>query len=409
MKKILLVLLFITNLQIGKAQRIIVDHLVNDISFLAADDNNGRATSSIDELIVADDLAQKFEAIGLIPKGNKGYFFDYTYKLSKNIHDTLNENMPQRKGRNVVGFLDNHSSLSIVIGAHYDHCGRGFDGNSLDANPQGKIHNGADDNASGVAGVLELARYFTHNGIQEKYNILFMTFSGEELGLLGSKKWCENPTYPLANINYMLNMDMIGRLNDTTKKLLIYGVGTSNQWIPAIEKTNHFFVPKYDSAGVGPSDQTSFYLKDIPVLHFFTGQHSDYHKPTDDADKINFKGEAKVLDFMIDLIFELENQPRMQFMKTKNMDMKNNSFKVTMGVMPDYAFDGKGLRLDGVTENKPASKAGLQAGDVIIQIGESAINSMQDYMEQLGKHEKGETVLLKFMRKNEQKEAMLTF
>jgi Zn-dependent M28 family amino/carboxypeptidase len=409
MKKIILSLLVIANIYQTSAQRIIADHLFTDISFLASDDNNGRATSTPDELIVADYIANRFKAIGLQAKGTKGYFFDYTYKISAQPHDTNVANQPIKKGRNVIAFLDNKAKYSIVIGAHFDHCGRGYDGNSLDANPKGKIHNGADDNASGVADVLELARYFTNNGIQENYNFLFMTFSGEELGLIGSKKWCENPSYPLSKINYMLNMDMIGRLNDSTKKLLIYGVGTSNKWLPAIEKTNSYFVPKYDSAGVGPSDQTSFYLKDIPVLHFFTGQHSDYHKPTDDADKINYNGEANVLDFMIDLIFALDEQPKLDFMKTKTSDMSTSSFKVTMGVMPDYAYDGEGLRLDGVSDNKPASNAGLQVGDVIIQIEKATIRNMQDYMEQLGQHEKGETVRVIFIRKNERMETMLMF
>jgi hypothetical protein len=409
MKKIILLVSICCLFKHISAQRIVTEHLVTDISFLASDDNNGRATSSIDELIVADYIADKMKSIGLTPLGNKGYFYDFDYRVSSKAHDTTTAGEPLRKGRNVIAILDNQAKLSIVIGAHYDHCGRGFDGNSLDPNPKGKIHNGADDNASGVAGVLELARFFMHNGIDENYNFIFMTFSGEELGLIGSKKWCENPTYPLSQINYMINMDMIGRLNEETKKLLIYGVGTSDAFIPALEKTNSYFSMKYDSAGVGPSDQTSFYLKDIPVLHFFTGQHSDYHKPTDDIDKVNYEGEARVLENIVDLIFELDSKPKLSFLKTKTMEMKTGGFKVTMGVMPDYAFEEVGLRLDGVSDGKPADKAGLKAGDIILKIGERDVNNVNVYMEILGEHEKGETVTIYFQRKGVLMETSLTF
>jgi Zn-dependent M28 family amino/carboxypeptidase len=306
------------------AQRISPDLVMNHISYLSSDALGGRATATKDELKAAKYIVDQFKGIPLQPKGTDGFYFDFMYKYNPNIHDTNTTEIETKKGRNVIGFLDNGATQTIVIGAHYDHLGYGHDHNSLDANPEYKIHNGADDNASGVAGVIELARYFSLNGITEKYNFLFMTFSGEELGLIGSKKWCENPTVPLNTINCMINLDMIGRLNNETKKLLIYGVGTSPTWIPAIEKTNTYFSVKTDSAGVGPSDQTYFYLKDIPVVHFFTGQHSDYHKPTDDANKINAVGEAKVLEFIIDLDYYLYMRPKLSFLKTKN----NETYKI---------------------------------------------------------------------------------
>ncbi len=402
MKKIIFALLVSTVCVKSQAQRIIADHLVDDISFLASDKLNGRGTGTHDELVAAKYIAEKFEANHLKPLGTKGYYYDFTYKYNHKVHDTSTAGIATKRGRNVVGFLDNQADLTIVIGAHYDHCGLGFDHNSLDANPEGKIHNGADDNASGVAGVIELARYFSTNGIKEKYNFLFMTFSGEELGLIGSKKWCEKPTMPLSNINYMINMDMIGRLNDTTHKLIVYGIGTSSAWKPSLTKVNHSFSIKQDSSGVGPSDQTSFYLKDIPVLHFFTGQHSDYHKPTDDLDKINYKGEASVLELIVDLIMDLNEQPKLPFYKTKSPESTTSSFKVTLGVMPDYAFDGKGLRLDGVTDDKPASKAGLQQGDIILRMGDTNIDNIQDYMKVLSQHKKGDQVEVLIQRGSQQ-------
>ncbi|HKC68578.1 MAG TPA: M28 family peptidase, partial [Bacteroidia bacterium] len=231
----------------------------------------------------------------------------------------------------------------------------------------------------------------------------------EELGLLGSKKWCDKPTLPFDSINYMINMDMIGRLNDSTNKLIIYGVGTSPVFVTLIDKINNKFSIKKDSSGIGPSDQTSFYLKNIPVLHFFTGQHSDYHKPSDDVEKINFEGEKKVLDFIIDLITETETLPKLTFTATKNPDTKSTGFKVTMGVMPDYAFEGKGMRIDGVTDGKPAFKAGVKQGDIVIKLGDDVVDSVQTYMKALSKFKKGDTTKVKVLRDKKEIELTLTF
>ncbi len=388
----------------AKAQRINPDNVYNYIEFLSSDYLKGRATSSPEEIKAARYIAKRFRQFGLEPMGNDGYYYTFTYKVSTNPHDTADVSGSPKEGTNVLGYIDNGAPYTVVIGAHYDHLGLGHDHNSLDANPEGKIHNGADDNASGVAGVLELARYFAQNDITEKNNFLFMTFSGEELGLIGSKKWCEKPTLPLDKINYMLNMDMIGRLNDSTKKLLVYGIGTSSEWKDAIDKTNNYFSVKHDSAGIGPSDQTSFYLKDIPVLHFFTGQHSDYHKPSDDIDKINIEGEVKVLELMIDMVNVLDDKPRLPFFKTQNAETNKMSFKVTMGVMPDYTFEGKGMRLDGVSDNKPASKAGLKAGDILIQFAELPVESVQTYMKALSNSKKGDKVKVIILRNGEKME-----
>ena len=204
-------------------------------------------------------------------------------------------------------------------------------------------------------------------------------------------------------------MDMIGRLNDSTKKLMIYGVGTSPSFVPLLDSLKLSFNIKKDSSGIGPSDQTSFYLKDIPVLHFFTGQHSDYHKPSDDAEKVNYKGEAEVLSYIVNVIEKTFHYPKLIFSKTRNPDMGKSSFKVTMGVMPDYTFDGLGMRIDGVTENKPAFKAGLKTGDIVIKIGEFIIKDLQTYMKALSKYEKGQTTTIEVIRNEELKVFNLTF
>lgn len=421
-----------------------VKNIKKHITFLASDKLKGRGTSSEGEEKAAQYIAAYFKQLKLEPMGSvntdkrykvaiPGYFFDFTFKKNPNPHDTNTANIVERKGKNVVAFLDNGAASTIVIGAHYDHLGLGHDYNSLDANPENKIHNGADDNASGTAGVLELARYYATNNVKEKYNFLFMTFSGEELGLLGSKKWCDNPTYPLEKINYMINMDMVGRLNDSTKKLIIYGVGTAPEFVSLIDQTNktdvkYFhdsndkkgkvldsivpgtqFSIKKDSAGIGPSDQTSFYLKDIPVLHFFTGQHSDYHKPSDDADKINYPGEKMVLDYITQFVTATEALPKLKFTATRIQETKSTKFKVTLGVMPDYAFEGKGMRIDGVSNGKPAAKAGLEKGDIVIKLGETIVDNMESYMKALSNYQKGDKARVKVLRKDQEREFEVEF
>src|ERR1051325_1982567 len=384
------------------SQNIKQENIKKHISYLASDKLKGRGTGSPEEKKAADYIAKDFKKYGLMPyfanTTEPFYMFPFTFKYSPDKHDTDESKKVTREGRNVVGFLDNGAKYTIVIGAHYDHLGLGMDHNSLDANPEGKIHNGADDNASGVAGVLELARYFSENKVRENYNFLFICFSGEELGLYGSKKFFEDPRVDPARFNCMINMDMIGRLSDSTKKLIIYGVGTAPDFVPMIDGIKTDLSIKKDSAGIGPSDQTSFYLKNIPVLHFFTGQHSDYHKPSDDADKINYAGEAEVLEYIITVINQVDSKPKLLFLATRNPDLGRKGYKVTMGIMPDYAFEGKGVKIDGVTDGKPASKAGVMQGAVVIEMGDLKINGMSDYMKALGQRKQGDTVPITVLR-----------
>ena len=391
-----------------KTQTIQEKSIKKNISFLASDKLKGRGTSSPEELLAANFIAEKFKAIGLT-SFNNSYLKAFTFKKNLNPHDTSVVNIAEQKANNVVGFIDNKAPYTIVIGAHYDHLGLGHDKNSLEANPENKIHNGADDNASGTAGVIELASYFSKNNTIEPFNFLFICFSGEELGLLGSKKYCDNPDIDLTKVNYMINMDMIGRLNDSTKKLLIYGVGTSPSWVPLIDSLQTNFSIKKDSSGIGPSDQTSFYLKDIPVLHFFTGQHGDYHKPSDDIEKINFRGELDVLVYITKIIEKTYKYPKLTFSKTRNPDTGRKGYKITMGVMPDYTYDGVGMRIDGVTDGKPAFKAGLIKGDVIKKLGASEIKNVQDYMKALSDFKKGDTTTVDVLRNGEIKILSVTF
>jgi hypothetical protein len=378
------------------------------ITYLASDKLKGRGTGTPEERMAAEYLAKQFRSIGLTPKGSDGtYFYKFTFKKS-DPHGGVDASAKPISAQNVAAFLDNGAAHTIVIGAHYDHLGMGHDHNSLDPNPEGKVHNGADDNASGTAGVVELARYFAKNGVKEQHNFLFLCFSGEELGLYGSKKYTENPTIDLNTVSFMINMDMIGRLNEE-KKVVVGGVGSAPDFVPCLQNLKSDLGMKLDSTGVGPSDHTSFYLKNIPVLFFFTGQHSDYHKPTDDVEKVNFPGVVQIISTVAKVIETLDKQPKLKFQETKTKESTNVSFKVTLGIMPDYTWDGEGVHIDGVTDGKPASKAGLLKGDVIIGLGEIQVKTIQDYMKGLSMFNKGDSTTVKVKRGTEEKVMPVTF
>jgi hypothetical protein len=307
-----------------------------------------------------------------------------------------------RTGHNVAGVVDNDASQTIIIGAHYDHLGYGEDHNSLYTGKQPMVHNGADDNASGTAGLLWLSQTLRQSSFKQ-FNYVFVAFSGEELGLYGSKYFVDHAPIDLKAVNYMINMDMIGRLNDSTRGLTIGGFGTSPQWSSILSTSNTGFNIKLDSAGSGPSDHTSFYRKDIPVLFFFTGTHGDYHKPSDDAEKINFKGEISILKYIEQLIRKTTLTDRLVFSKTReSISTGKSSFKVTLGIMPDYTFSGAGVHVDGVSEQKPAQKAGIQAGDIILKLGAYPTQDVQAYMKALSHFSKGDKAEVLIQRADKQ-------
>ncbi len=377
------------------------------VDFLSSDSLEGRGTGKIGGEKAALYIVGQFQNLKLTPKGTDGYLQKFPFRTSASPHGA-DTTQPEQYANNVVGFLDNGRENTIIIGAHYDHLGLGEQGGSLDPNPKGKIHNGADDNASGVAGVIEFARYFSNNQEKEKYNFLFICFSGEELGLLGSKAFTQNPMIDLTKAQVMINMDMVGRL-DSAKHLMVYGTGTSPELEGLVKNLNPNFQLKLDSSGIGPSDHTSFYLKNIPVLHFFTGSHIDYHKPSDDADRINYAGQKEVLDYIALVIHKIDLLPKLAFLPTRNNNNENTPrFKVTLGILPDYSFSD-GLRVDGVTEGKPASRAGLKQGDIITQLGAEKVTDMQSYMKALSKFSKGDKTKLRFKRGTSEVESDVTF
>ncbi len=339
----------------------------------------------------------------------KKYLKDESASLEVKIKVDITEK--KRTGHNVIGYLNNGAAATVILGAHYDHLGYGEDGNSMYRGPEKLIHNGADDNASGTAALIELAKLLEKNR-SKNYNYLFIAFSGEELGLFGSKYYVDHPTVDLKQVDYMINMDMVGRLNDSTHVLTIGGYGTSPAWGPLLARPYPAggFVLKYDSSGSGPSDHTSFYRKDIPVLFFFTGIHSDYHKPTDDYEKINYNGELAVVKYMYSLIQELASMNKLAFTRTReNTSGGSARFSVTLGIMPDYTFSGTGVRVDGVSDSRPAQKAGIKTGDVILQLGEYPVSSLDNYMQALGKFKKGDSAKLKYKRGTETAETQVQF
>ncbi len=307
----------------------------------------------------------------------------------------------KRTGHNVIGYIDNGAANTVILGAHYDHLGYGEDHNSLYAGTTPQIHNGADDNASGTAALIELSKLIKKSKLKNN-NYLFIAFSGEELGLFGSKYFTEHPTIDFTKANYMINMDMLGRLNDSTHGLTIGGYGTSPAWGEQLSNTDNYLKINFDSSGTGPSDHTSFYRKDMPVLFFFTGAHSDYHKPTDDADKVNYTGELMVLKYIYNVIDINNKKGKLSFTKTRETQAQGKrSFSVSMGIMPDYTYSGAGVRADGISEGKPAQKVGMKAGDVIVQIGDYKIADVQGYMQVLGKFNKGDATKVKVNRGKE--------
>lgn len=371
--------------------------LKDDVTFLASDELEGREIGTEGEKKAAAYIVNRFKAIGLTPAGTDNYLQKFEVTPAQNPHEQAKIGAGRDSlsiiGTNVIGMIDNPGDEIIIIGAHYDHLGYGgvnslYRGDSL-------VHNGADDNASGVAVMIQLAELLKDEKLQK--DILFMAFSGEEEGLWGSNYFNKNPTIDLSKVSAMINMDMVGRL-DEKKALAIHGTGTSPSWDAMVNKANLDSIPLLlRPSGVGPSDHTSFYLQDIPVLHFFTGQHEDYHRPSDDSEKLNYEGMAKIALMIDRIVDELNTADKLTFTKTKDESSDTPRFTVTLGVVPDYLYGGKGMRIDGITDDKPASVAGLQKGDIVVQLGDFTVDGMNEYMEALSKFKKGAetTVIVK--------------
>jgi Zn-dependent M28 family amino/carboxypeptidase len=394
--------------------REVENRIKEDVAFLSDDKLEGRQTGTQGEILASEYVIKRFKSIGLQAKGTEGYLQSFSFKPKTDPHSevefTTNADSTIT-GNNVIGFIDNKAKTTIVIGAHYDHLGFGGEG-SLYRGKDKAIHNGADDNASGVAVLLNIADRLKIKSdkaeIKDKNNYLFMAFSGEEMGLLGSNYFSKNPTIDAKSINYMINMDMVGRMNaDST--LAVYGTGTSPMFKQTLKSNNDKFKLVENESGVGPSDHTSFYLIDIPVLHFFTGQHEDYHKPGDDSEKLNYEGMNLISDYIVTIINDLDDNGELAFRKTKNESEETPRFKVGLGVVPDYLYDGKGMRIDGTREDTPAYAAGIQKGDVVLKLGDSTITDMMSYMRALSVFDNGDEAAITVKRGAEMIETKVKF
>lgn len=406
MKKIVFLGVLATILSCKNEPKVAENKIKEDVVFLADDKLEGRQTGTKGEVEASKYIVERFKSIGLAPKGTEGFLQSFSFKPKtdphKEVEFTTNADSTIT-GNNVIGYLDNGAKTTIVIGAHYDHLGYGGEG-SLYREKDKAVHNGADDNASGVAVMLNLASRLKLKSdtvkVKDKNNYLFMAFSGEEMGLLGSNYFSKNPTIDSKAINYMINMDMVGRMKaDST--LAVYGVGTSPLFKQTITSNNEKFKLIENESGVGPSDHTSFYLIDIPVLHFFTGQHEDYHKPSDDSEKLNYEGMNLISDYIFDIISDLNDNGELAFRKTKNESEETPRFKVGLGVVPDYLYDGEGMRIDGTREETPAFNAGLQKGDIVIKLGDSTVTDMMSYMRALSVFDKGDETDIRVKRGEE--------
>ena len=390
----LLKLLFFIPISIqlfGQAQNFSTQEVVN---YLSSEEMKGRRAGTKGEIEAAKYIKERFETIRLTPL-EKGFIssFSFTEKLGKD------SSIVDRVGHNIIAEINNNQNKTVIIAAHYDHLGEGFHPSSRETHPEGKIHFGADDNASGVAGMLSIANYLNNNDRVENNNYIFISFSAEELGLYGSKYWLDHTDVDLNNVIAMINLDMIGRLDTISNQLEIFGTGTTSSWNDIIDTSNKGFKIKKTSSGIGASDHNSFYLKGIPALHIFTGTHEDYHKSTDTAEKINFKGIDSIVSFVTLILEEIENKEVLPFQKTKSSNKsKRAKMKVTMGIMPSYVSHDKGLLIDGVLSQKPAEIAGLQDGDIIIEINSNPIKDIYDYMEQLSLFDPGDKTTVKVLR-----------
>jgi aminopeptidase YwaD len=332
----------------------------------------------------------------------------YSFPLAVEVKAVVQVAQQRGMTENVVGMVEGSDpklkNEYIVVGGHFDHLGMGGQGSGSRMPDTTAVHNGADDNASGIAGVIALAEKFASAGHRPKRSIIFVAFTGEESGLLGSKYFIKNCPVEVKNIKAMFNLDMIGRLNKDSGSVTISGTGTSLETMDLIKKYEKDlpFVLKFSPEGYGASDHSSFYLENIPVFFFTTGAHEDYHTPFDDREKINYTGEKEVLDFVYNLVSEVSNLDKnltFQEAGPKGNQVRGVRFKVTLGILPDFAgSDNKGLRVDGVKKDGPASKGGMLKGDVIVAMNGKTVTNINDYMYRLKELQKGQTVNVDVIR-----------
>jgi hypothetical protein len=404
--------------------------LVNDLPNHPADEDRLDKFSPVvgteDYGLVAVQLSVKYanELLGtakqnlpglvkMIDSDVKPHSFDLPADTSARM--TIDISIEQRAVHNVMGFWPGETNEYVIIGAHYDHLGLG-DEHSLAPSEKGSVHPGADDNASGTAGVIELARAIVHSG-KHKRGFLFLCFAGEEEGLLGSAYYTNHPTMPLSTAAAMINMDMIGRLRDN--KVYVGGVGTGSTFKPLVEVASTAAGLKDDLSevgGYGGSDHMSFTMKSIPTLFFFSGLHGDYHKPSDTWDKINADDAVRLLEEVQQIATALSDaSERPKFVRVQpppsahggdpSGGSVSSGYGPYFGSIPDFGGPPKGVRFSDVRDGSPAAKAGFKAGDVMIEFDGKKIDNLYDFTYGLRQHKPGDTVRVKVLRDDKPVEA----
>ena len=376
--------------------------LLNDVRYLSDDRLTGRLIGTPGADSAAAYLARRFKEVGLRAAPG-GWFQPFT--VSRDAPAAIHAGIGGAIGKNVIGVLPGRNpelrNDIVIVGAHYDHLGPGGFG-ALDPDSTGKIHNGADDNASGVSALIHIATKLA--ALPPSRTVVFIAFSGEEAGLLGSDYYVKNPVFPLARTYAMVNLDMVGRLRND--RLIVYGSATATEFVGLLDSLN--LAPRFDlktsGDGWGRSDQQSFYAVGKPVLHLFTDLHDDYHRTTDDWDKINADGLAKVADFTTSIVRTLANRRTpLTFVNVPPpapvAGGPSSGYGAYLGTVPDMAGGGpEGVRLTGVRAGSPAEQAGLQGNDIIVQIGDMAVPDLQAMTDALRSHKAGDVVEVRFLR-----------
>jgi len=387
--------------------------VLDDIQFLAADRLGGRLTGSAGADTAAAYLARRLEQAGLQPPPS-GWMQQFV--VAEDAPMAQHTGAGGVTGRNVIGILPGRDpelrNEVVIVGAHYDHLGLGGAG-ALDPDNTGFVHNGADDNASGTSALLYIARRLSGN--PPARTVVFIAFSGEELGLLGSAYYTKHPVYPLSRTVAMVNLDMVGRLRND--RLLAFGVETATQFPALLDSLNWYagFDLKASGDGYGPSDHSSFYAAKLPVVHLFTDLHEDYHRASDDADKINADGLVRVADFAVGLVQALANRRQpLTFVERpppapRATEGRPGGERAWFGSIPDMAGGVTGVRFSGVSKGSPAEKAGMQAGDILIRLGDRPIESLQDMSDALGAYKPGDEADAVVLRDGKELQFHMTF
>ena len=392
------------------AQQTGTDRIAADLTYLAADARQGRGVGTAGLDVAAEYIAAALARAGLRPGGTEGYFQPFT--IDPSAPAAAHTGVGGARVKNVIGLWPGQGALAgqaVVVGAHYDHLGLGGFA-SMDPDSVGVVHNGADDNGSGAVGLLEIGRRLAERRSGNARAVVLIAFTGEELGLLGSDYYVKHPVVPIESTFAMVNLDMVGRLRDD--RVTVFGTETAREFpalLDSLRVASGLSVAG-SGDGYGRSDQSSFYAADVPVLHFFTGAHQDYHRSTDDADKINLDGVARIATLAADLAWTLATRRApLTFVDAEPPPpVAGGGYGAYLGTVPDMSESPGGVRLTGVRAGSPAEAAGIKAGDIIVRIGDHEVKDLYAMTDALRAHKPGDSVVIAVMRDGKRLELRAT-